>query len=165
MRPESERIVFRELIANDVENIQQIFSDPVAMEFYPSTKSVKETEEWINWNRKLYMETQVGLWALIEKSSGNFLGQCGLVLQNDVAGNNEFEIGYLLVRKYWGKGYAGEAALAVKQFALSEFGLDRIISLIAPENSQSLKVAEKIGFTYEQNIKRWGKIIAVYSNQ
>ena len=78
---ETGRLNFRELTPADVVNLQKIFSDPVAMEFYPSTKSKAETLEWIDWNIQSYQESGFGLWALIDKGSGEFVGQAGLILQ------------------------------------------------------------------------------------
>jgi RimJ/RimL family protein N-acetyltransferase len=165
MKPCSERLIFRELNVDDVGSLRKIFADPIAMKFYPSTKSEEETLKWIEWNQNSYRECGVGLWALSEKSSGNFIGQCGLIRQQDVAGTDEMEIGYLLVRDYWGVGYATEAAAASWRFGYSTLGLRRAVSLIGPDNQASIRVAERIGMRYEKTIDRWEKSIAVYSKK
>ena len=64
---ETERLKFRDLNRSDIDNLQEIFTDPVAMEYYPSTKTESETLEWIDWNIKSYQENGYGLWALINK--------------------------------------------------------------------------------------------------
>jgi len=159
---ETLRLNFRELTASDVVNLQKIFSDPVAMEFYPSTKSEAETLEWIDWNIQSYQENGFGLWALIDKSTGVFVGQAGLILQKNVDGADETEIAYLLERKYWGNGFAIEAASRCRDLAFSRFECDRVISLIDPKNNPSIRVAERIGMVLEKNVQRWGKAVDVY---
>ncbi len=159
---ETGRLNFRELTPADVANLQKIFSDPVAMEFYPSTKSKAETLEWIDWNIQSYQESGFGLWALIDKGSGEFVGQAGLILQQNVDGADETEIVYLLERKYWGNGFATEAASSCRDLAFSRFDCERVISLIDPKNFPSIRVAGRIGMVLEKNVQRWGKTVDVY---
>ncbi len=161
---ETERLKFRELTHSDVDNLQKIFSDPVAMRFYPSTKSESETLEWINWNMRSYQNNGFGLWALFDKVTGEFVGQCGLVLQRDVEGVDEIEIGYLLAHKFWGRGLATEAAIACRDFAFYKLDCSRVVSLIAPENISSIRVAERIGMSLEKSVERWGKTVSLYSH-
>ena len=159
---ETRRLSFRELTPSDVLNLQKIFSDPVAMEFYPSTKSEAETLEWIDWNNQSYQQNGFGLWALIDKDSSKFVGQAGLILQQNVDGADETEIAYLLVRKYWGNGFATEAASSCRDLAFSRFDCERVISLIDPKNIPSIRVAGRIGMVLEKNVQRWGKTVDVY---
>ncbi len=64
----------------------------------------------------------------------------------------ETELGWTLAREHWGHGYATEAALAVRDWAYAERGVERIISLIAPDNARSIRVAEKLGAAPEETI-------------
>ena len=159
---ETRRLNFRKFTPSDVANLQKIFSDPVAMEFYPSTKSETETLEWIDWNIQSYQENGFGLWALIDKDSSEFVGQAGLILQQNVDGADETEIAYLLVHKYWGNGFATEAASRCRDLAFSRFDCERVISLIDPKNISSIRVAGRIGMVLEKNVHRWGKTVDVY---
>lgn len=68
-----------------------IFSDPVAMRYYPGTKSRQEVEEWVRWTLASYRDHGFGLWVAILKDSGGFAGQCGLTVQ-EVEGDEEVEI-------------------------------------------------------------------------
>jgi len=159
---ETRRLNFRKFTPSDVVNLQKIFADPVAMKFYPSTKSEAETLEWIDWNIQSYQENGFGLWALIDKGSGEFVGQAGLILQQNVDGADETEIAYLLERKYWGNGFATEAASSCRDLAFSRFDCERVISLIDPKNFPSIRVAGRIGMVLEKNVQRWGKTVDVY---
>lgn len=110
---ETERMVLRQMEMDDVDDLMGIFSDPVAMRYYPNTKSRQEAEEWVRRVRESYRDNGFGLWAAILKDSGEFAGQCGLTVQ-EVGGKNEIEIGYLFLRRFWGRGLATEAARSAK---------------------------------------------------
>jgi RimJ/RimL family protein N-acetyltransferase len=109
-----------------------------------------------------YREHGFGLWAAILKDSDEFAGQCGLVAQ-EVEGKDEVEIGYLFLRRFWGRGLATEAARACRDHGFDTLGYDRLVSLIDPGNLASRRVAEKVGMTLEKQTHKWGKNISVYA--
>ncbi|MEH7387957.1 GNAT family N-acetyltransferase [Bacillus sp. JJ1521] len=158
----TERLILRKMTKDDTRNLMDIFSDPVAMRYYPSTKKESDTNEWIKWTLKNYDEYGVGLWIVEDKVTGEFLGQCGIVPQ-EVDGVMEMEIGYLFVRRVWGKGYATEAALACKNYGFERLKLNRMVSLPDVNNIPSVKVAERIGMQEIKTINKWGKEVYVYS--
>ena len=80
------------------------------------------------------------------KDSDQFVGQCG-VLEQDVEGRIQTEIGYLVMRRFWRRGYASEAAMACRDYGFQTLGRDSLISIINPENLPSIGVAKKIGMT------------------
>lgn len=94
---ETDRLTLRRLTTYDIDALMDIFSDPEAMRYYPSTKSRKEAESWVRWVQKSYEENGYGLWAATLKATDEFVGQCGLVAQ-EVEGKREVEIGYLFLR-------------------------------------------------------------------
>ncbi|MGH7598320.1 MAG: GNAT family N-acetyltransferase [bacterium] len=159
---ETERMLLREMDMNDIENLQGIFADPEAMRYYPKTKSVAETEEWVRWNRSSYSMFHFGLWIALLKENGMFAGQCGLVMQR-VDDLPEVEIGYLFLRKYWGQGLATEAAKACRNYGVNRLGYTRLISLIDPDNMASKRVAEKVGMAFEKETFMFNKHICVYA--
>ncbi|MGM7700340.1 GNAT family N-acetyltransferase [Pseudalkalibacillus sp. Hm43] len=158
----TERLRLRALRESDVVNLMKIFEDPIAMEHYPSTKSEQEAKEWIVWNHNNYDAFNVGLWAVELLDSGTFIGQCGIVPQK-VDGKIQMEIGYLLVREHWGKGYATEAAKACLQYGFETCKFPKMISLIDPANGPSVAVAKRIGMQKENRIQKWNRSIDVYS--
>jgi RimJ/RimL family protein N-acetyltransferase len=159
---ETNRLLLRPLTLDDVDNLLGIFSDPEAMRYYPATKSHTETIEWIDWNLKSYSEHGFGLWAVIRKDTGTFAGQCGLIMQRNVDGRDEVEIGYSFLRAQWNSGFATEAAMACRDFGFVNVKLTHLVSLIDPENRASKRVAEKVGMSCEREIDRWEKRIQVY---
>jgi len=167
MLPENtSRLAFRQLTLNDVDNLQTIFSDPIAMEYYPATKSMEETKAWINWCIESYSKHGHGLWAVSLKESGIFIGQCGII-HHTFRGTPDKEIVYLFQRQHWHKGYATEAAMACKEHAFKTMHFAKVVSFIDPANEPSSNVAKRIGMQLEgisrpeQN--RWKKILHVYS--
>jgi RimJ/RimL family protein N-acetyltransferase len=155
---QTERMVLRLMEMSDVDDLMGIFSDPVAMRHYPSTKSRQEAQEWVRRVQESYRDRGFGLWVAVLEDSGEFVGQCGLTVQ-EVEGKNEVEIGYLFLRKFWGRGLATEAARAARDHGFNTLGYERLVSLIDPGNLASRRVAEKVGLTLE----KWGKRICVYA--
>ncbi|WP_037328905.1 GNAT family N-acetyltransferase [Sediminibacillus sp. JSM 1682029] len=158
---ETGRLRLRLMKWDDHADIMKIFSDPVAMRYYPSMKNDEEANFWINWTLDNYRKFDVGLWVVEDLATKEFLGMCGLVPQK-VDGAVQMEIGYLFVRKHWGKGYATEAAMACKEFGFDHLKCEKLISLIDPDNHPSIKVARRIGMEYIKNITKWNKTIAIY---
>lgn len=146
----------------DINNLLGIFSDPEAMRFYPSTKGETETIEWIQKQFDRYHEDGHGFWVCTLKETGEFAGQCGL-LKQEVDGKNEIEIGYLFLRRLWGRGLATEAAKSCRDYGFSHFGYKRLVSLIDPANTPSIRVAERVGMKFEKQTFKWDKTISVYS--
>ena len=102
------------------------------------------------------------MWAAIEKQQNRFVGQVGLVAQ-EIGGETELEVGYLLLRSCWGNGYATEAARACCDYGFRELGAERLISLIDPRNEPSQRVAERLGMRFEREIEKWDKRVRLYS--
>jgi RimJ/RimL family protein N-acetyltransferase len=159
---ETDRLRLREMTMEDANLLLQIFADPVAMQHYPSTKDLEQTLDWIRWTQRNYERFGVGLWIVERREDGEFLGQCGIVPQ-EVEGHPEFEIGYLFVRQHWGHGYATEAAAACRDYGFHKRGYSRLISLIAPQNLPSRRVAERIGMHLERHVIWKNKPIDVYA--
>src|SRR5256886_1164101 len=100
--------------------------------------------------------------ATIQKSDQRFIGQCGLLTQ-EVDGQPEVELGYVLAPQYWQRGLALEGTQALKDYGLQQLGFPRLISLIPPENVASIHIAEKIGMQYERDVDQWGQHFRLYA--
>ncbi|HKR96034.1 MAG TPA: GNAT family N-acetyltransferase [Candidatus Angelobacter sp.] len=146
---ETERLRLREFAESDVDALQAVLGDPVAMQYYPAPFDRQGVEAWITKNRDRYQRDGYGLWAMLLKDTGELIGDCGCTVQ-EVEGRNEVEVGYHVRRDLWGKGYATEAARACMGYAFAKIGTERVISIIRPENVQSKRVAEKNGLTCEK---------------
>lgn len=159
---ETERLALRRLTLDDADLLLGIFSDPIAMRYYDSTRDLAQTLGWIRWNLGMYEQYGHGMWAAFDRKEGRFVGQIGLVVQH-VEGEPEIELGYLLLRSCWGYGFATEAARACRDFGFQELRCDRLISLIDPRNEPSRRVAERVGMRFERDVEKWGKTVCIYS--
>ncbi len=143
---ETPRLYLREFVPDDADALALVVSDAETMRYYPSPMDRAGVEEWIARNRRRYAQNGHGLWAIELKSTGEFLGDCGVTVQL-VDGAEEIEIGYHLRRDRWGHGYATEAARACRDWVFANLDASYVVSLIRPENMPSRRVAERNGMT------------------
>jgi RimJ/RimL family protein N-acetyltransferase len=135
----------------DLDDMAALLGDPEVMRHYPAPKRRDEAQAWIDWNRRLYRERGFGLWVVVLRATGEFVGDCGLTPQR-VDGVEEVEVGYHIRPELQGNGYATEAAAACRDFARDTLGVHHLIAIIAPANVPSLRVATKIGLTRERRM-------------
>lgn len=143
---ETARMTTRFLTKEDAAVWVEYCKDPLATKF--TTIPGKTPEEmaamFVDLSLKRYREHRLGLQALLDKETGQFIGKCGLLLQ-EVNGKEEIEVGYHLLPKYWGKGYATEAAKRFRDYAFDNHLAESVISLVDPDNTPSKKVAIRNG--------------------
>jgi RimJ/RimL family protein N-acetyltransferase len=147
----TERLYLREVTHADADDLAQILCDPETMHFYPRPLRREEVDEWIDRNLDRYAQYGHGLWAVILNEGKIFVGDCGLIYQ-EVDGIEELEVGYQFNKNYWGRGLATEAARGCMNYAFSQLGRRRIISMIRPENLPSRRVAERNGLQIEKKV-------------
>lgn len=141
---ETPRLYLRKLCQSDVSSLCETLQDEKAMYAYEHAFSDEEVRQWLGRQLGRYEKDGFGLWAVILKESGEFIGQCGLTMQ-ECSGRMVPEIGYLFRRDCWHKGYATEAAQACKKYAFETLGLDEVYSIIRDNNLSSRAVAERNG--------------------
>ena len=141
---ETERLVLREYTMEDFGALYAILSDPETMQHYPKPYDEEGTERWINWNLKNYREYGFGLWAMELKDTGEFIGDCGITMQK-IDGQILPEIGYHIHKKHWRKGYAKEAASAVRDWFFGNTDFDAVYSYMKYTNVPSSSTAASIG--------------------
>lgn len=134
---------------DDLDFVSTMLADPEVMRFYPKCYSREEAQKWLTGQIDRYARDGHGLWLVAEKSDGRPVGQVGLMIQQ-VDGVDEPEIGYLIHRPFWRRGFAAEAAAASRDYAFQRFQKPRIISLVRPLNIPSLRVALRIGMKPEK---------------
>ncbi|MFN0085818.1 MAG: GNAT family N-acetyltransferase [Blastocatellia bacterium] len=161
---ETERLRMREITMEDLDDLLAIWGDPEAMRLFPQTLDRDGMRAWIERNQSRCLATGHGLWAVIRKADGRFLGDCGLVLQ-DINRIEELEVGYHFLPRFWGHGYATEAARGCMEYARERLGRSRIVSMIRPENLSSQRVAERNGLSIEDEIFWRGYRHFIYSKE
>ena len=156
MKLETERLILRPLQAEDVAELTTLWADPEITRFMGGPRNYEEVYESLTEDARLKPPPTFDLWPVIEKTSDQIVGHCGLI-DKEVDGSIEFELVYVLVGSARGKGYATEIASAIKDNAFKHHGLKRIISLIDPMNPASACVATKVGMQYEKDTIRPNK--------
>jgi RimJ/RimL family protein N-acetyltransferase len=142
--------------------MHRLMQDPEVMQYVGDRKvpgpqdSWRAVAGWIgHWALRGY-----GQWAVVERQSGALIGRAGIINPQDWPGT---EIGYLLGKAWWGRGYATEAARAALDWAFGERDFERMLSLIDPANAASIRVAERIGETLRDETTLWGHRVLVYA--
>lgn len=159
---ETARLLLRGFVPEDAEALARVLSDPETMRHYPAPLDRVQVEEWIARNRQRYSEDGVGLWAMVLKTTNEVIGDCGIIRQQ-VEGEYLYEVGYHLRRDLWRQGLATEAAIACRDWGFANLGVERIISLIRPENLPSRRVAERNGMAIWKEVNWRGLRHYVYS--
>jgi ribosomal-protein-alanine N-acetyltransferase len=159
---ETPRLILCEFVARDADALFRVIGDADTMLFYLRPFTRAETDEWIARNQRRYAEFGYGLWAVLLKDSGQFIGDCGLCWQ-DVDEERLLEVAYHLGRDHWGNGYAPEAARACIRYGFEALKMPKLMSLIRPENLQSRRVAEKNGLRIERQTIRVGLVHDVWT--
>ena len=171
---ETDRLILRHLEWSDLDALHSIMADPDVMRYigngFPKTR--QQTERllgfWIAdgeraWDehtldrlpqlrRAIERDAHFSLWATVEKESNRLIGRCGL-LAWDLEGRKETEIGYVIAKSCWGKGYATEAACAIRDYGFERLGFARLLSLIHAGIVASQRVAIKNGMRHERDVK------------
>ncbi len=137
---QTQRLMLREMNADDRKDLCLILQDPQVMYAYEHPFSDREVDEWLEKQLFRYQQDGFGLWAVIEKETGIFVGQCGLTWQK-WGERQVLEVGYLFQKAYWHRGYATEAAQACKQYAFEVLGAQEVFSIIRDQNFASQRVA------------------------
>lgn len=157
---ETERLFLRQLNNNDFNNLKSILSDNETMKYYPEPYDDEGVDKWLEWNYACYKKRGFGLWA-VELKDGTFIGDTGITLQN-IDGKEVFEIGYHFNKKYWGNGYAIEAAKACKEWFFKNSEYDEVYSYMNIDNDKSRNVAIRNGMSFIKEYEDHGQKLAVY---
>ena len=158
---ETDRLRLRSFVESDLDAYARICADPQMMRYIGAGSILSRAEAWRSiafllghWQLRGY-----GMWAAEEKQSGAFVGRIGL---HNPEGWPALEIGWFIVRSRWGQGLATEGATAVMQFAFEQLDLAHLSSVIHPLNRTSIRVAEKLGMTWERGAQVNGVDVVIY---
>jgi RimJ/RimL family protein N-acetyltransferase len=141
---------------DDLEQLNAIQSDPVHMRLWPHPFSMDESRGWIERVQVRYREVGFDLLAVDDRVTGEFLGNVGPHVQH-VDDVDEVELGWSITPARARQGIATEAAMACRDWVFSTLDVDHVISLIMPENTPSIGVAEKLGMTVWKDVT-WGSV-------
>jgi RimJ/RimL family protein N-acetyltransferase len=171
-RLETERLLLRPPVVEDASAAAELLTDPEVMRFLGGVAVTAENagdvvEKWI----ERWEQNDAGPFIVERRSDGRFLGRAGILVwdtrtwtleaSSDAGPYVQPELGWALARAAWGNGYATEAARAVREWARGERGIGRLVSLIAPGNVASQRVAQRLGASPGETVKLFGSDDAV----
>lgn len=159
---QTERLVIRELSLADLDGIYGLYSQPGACSYMPGLDPdrEKERERLDAYIKNMYPIYEYGLWALIEKKSGILAGQAGLE-NREYRGRSIVELGYMIDRGYQRRGLGYEACQAIISYAREVLGIEELYAFIDPENTASLRLAEKLSFAFLERSEKEGLFVYV----
>jgi RimJ/RimL family protein N-acetyltransferase len=147
---ETERLLLRRFAEADVDNLFDLDGDPAVMRFLtggkPTPRDVIQNRILPAFLRSYERAAGFGVWAAIEKASGDFLGWFSF-RPSEGASPDEVALGYRLRQSAWGKGYATEGARALIWKGFVELGVQRVLATTYQDNLSSRRVMEKAGLT------------------
>lgn len=141
---ETERLFLREMTENDLDALYKVLSDRNIMQYYPYAFDESKVRSWIQRNIERYRVFGFGLWAVCLKETGETIGDCGLTMQL-INGQIKPEIGYHIRADQQRKGYAKEAAIAVRDWTFRNTPFNMIYSYMKYTNEPSAQTAMSYG--------------------
>ncbi len=150
---ETERLILRELNADDAAFICQLVNEPAWLRFIGDRgiRTEEQARDYIlTGPMKMYAQHGYGLWLVALKETGDPIGICGLIkreIQEDV------DLGFAFLAAHWRKGYAYESAKATMVHGKERFGITRLVAILSPDNVASGCLLEKLGFGFERMIR------------
>ncbi len=153
---ETKRLILREIVQTDLEAMFELDSDPEVHKYLGNkpVKSIEESQKYIDSLQQQYTERGIGRWAVINKETQEFMGWSGLKLNTEESMNsyiNYYDVGYRLMKPFWGKGYATESGKAAIQYAFETMKLKTVYGITEMGNQASHDALLKIGLHYMED--------------
>jgi ribosomal-protein-alanine N-acetyltransferase len=152
----TERLQLRPFVEADIATwARLLYADPEVTRYLPGSDAspLERTQRFYQFVTGHWARHGFGIWAVVERASGELLGQCGLSSVDEL---QTVELDYSLARAAWGRGLASEAARAAVRHAFVTLELPELIALVMAGNAASIRVAERLGFRYERDVQLFG---------
>jgi len=157
---ETKRLILRELDMTDDAGMFELDSDAEVHKYLGNNpvKTIEESRQIIAMIQQQYKDHGIGRWAMIEKSSNDFIGWAGLKFITEPINNHihYYDLGYRLIKRYWGKGFATEAAQASLDYGFTVLNQDSISGIAVVEHAASIHVLQKVGLATIENFTHVG---------
>jgi RimJ/RimL family protein N-acetyltransferase len=154
---ETERLIIRRLTVDDSEFILELLNEPSWVRFIgdKGVRTLDAARDYILQSLvAMYERLGFGLYLTELKAEGIPIGICGLIKRDSL---EDVDIGFAFLPKFRGKGYAYESASAVMAYGKESFGLHRLVAITSPDNYDSAKLLEKLGFNFERMVTLSGE--------
>lgn len=150
---ETPRLVLREVLPTDDEGFFQLDSDPEVHRYLGNKpiQHIQQSRDVIAFVRQQYIDHGIGRWAVVEKTSGDFIGWAGLKYVHETTNGHTdyYDFGYRIIRTYWGKGYTSECSMPILQYGFKHLPTDVIYGAAHVDNQASNRILRKCSFQFE----------------
>ena len=159
---ETERLTLRPFTSDDLPELLRMRSDEDVVRYLGGVamQTPEFTEQRLRFHFECYEKYGYGMFAVVRKSDGKFIGWSGLQPLED---SGETEVGYGFDKPFWGRGYATEVAAAWLRYGFETANLTRIVAVAFPENTASRHVMEKLGMKFEKTATHYRHVCAFHS--
>lgn len=159
---ETERVYLRPFTYQDLDAFAVICSDPGVMRYIGEGTPLTREQTEVRLNAIIEHQNRhgFGVWAAVDRSTGDLMGYCGLQFLDNTS---EVEVGYRLASRFWGIGLASEAATACLRYGFTDLNLYRIVAVVQPGNVASQRVLEKIGLKYMKDARFYNSDVKYYA--
>lgn len=150
---ESDRLILRHFTVDDAPFVLTLVNDPAWIRFI-GDRGVRDLETarsyLLNGPMAMYERNGFGLYLIVRKEDQAPLGMCGLIKRDMLP---DVDLGFALLPVYYNQGYAGEAARAALALGRDQFDLKRIVAITSLDNENSIRLLERLGFSFEKIIE------------
>ncbi|HEU5098048.1 MAG TPA: GNAT family N-acetyltransferase [Roseiflexaceae bacterium] len=145
---ETRRTIIRPYTEVDIARVAPILTDPLTMAFWPQPFSEDAVAGWVRRAIASFAASGLGRMLIEQRDGGTPIGDCG-IMESEVNGRQEYDLGYIIHHPYWRQGYGIECARACLEYGIGTLGLRRIVANMAHDNVASARVAERLGMRCE----------------
>jgi len=153
---ETDRLILRDIRPSDDAGMFELDSDPDVHKYLRRpVMSIDESRAIIEAVRQQYVDYGIGRWAMVNKLTNEFMGWTGLKFVTESRNNHTqfYDLGYRIIKRYWGNGYATESSIASLRYGFEEMKLNEIYGMADMNNLASRRVLEKAGLKYMETFQ------------
>jgi [ribosomal protein S5]-alanine N-acetyltransferase len=163
---ETERLILRELLPMDDKGMFELDSDPEVHRYLGNNPihKIEQAQDMIAYVRSQYEENGIGRWAVVDKQTNEFMGWAGLKLVRETTNNmvDFYDVGYRLINRYWGKGYASETMMPSLRYGFETLKIKELYGMVQVGNKASRRIIEKSGLKFIENFDYKSDTCACY---
>jgi len=159
---ETQRLRLRPFRIKDLEDLAALNADPQVMRDFSEPLSRQEVRESLAWFAAEWNRLGFGWFAVFDRASDAFVGQCGLQCLEGNPQACDVELAFAFHRRFWGRGYGTEAARAVLAFGFDIAGLQEVVAVAQEQNHASRRLLERLGFEVAGGGELCGRPVLVY---
>jgi RimJ/RimL family protein N-acetyltransferase len=156
----TDQLFMRPFGLDDLDALAALNADSDVMRYICEPLGREQVQRVIEWMVEFWTLHDFGWWAVFERETGSFVGQCGL---QPLEETGEVELSFAIGKEWWGQGYGTEAARAAPAYSFGVSGLERIVAVAMHENEPSRHVLSVLGMDYERDSFHYGRPVMLFS--